>query len=543
MKNAKRILSLVCAGMLSTSIALTTGCKKEAPNDPQTLEIYIGNFGYGIEWLNNIIENFKKEDWVQSKYPKLNIPKVQSNSNKGYPIDQVTSGKTTIDLLFSTLSATGSLSQAGKDNKSHFEEMSDLYDMTIPGENVTVADKMHDMFLETYKVKVGNKQGYYMLPWAEGPLGLFYNQAVVKDKLGADYALPKTTEELKQMCEDLKSGTDKKTPFIFCASEDYERYLLNSWWAQYEGYENYERFWYGVDKNNVMSSSIFEQKGRLEALTALEELIGNASGNAHKDVNILSFTQAQTGLIDGTGVLQTNGDWLQREMSVIASESQLNNVSMMKTPIISSMVEQLELYTHDVAYSELSKEEKAAYDAQLSAIIEAVDNGESSLAGVTQSDFERVKEARSMVYLIGGHDAFIPAYSTAKDLAKDFLAYMVSDKGINTYMKTTKGCSMPYNYDVETQDPALYATFTDMQKEKLSILKNGTLLPLEEKFELSYLGQVRSYNVYENITFCFTAQNPNDYHTALEVYNADITYYTKSQGYEWNNALKRMGIM
>ena len=542
MKKVKRVMSVLCAGVLSVSALAAVGCG-QVENDPQTLQIYIGNFGYGTEWLDKMLASFKEESWVKAKYPELNIPKPQSNSNKGYPNDQITSDKTTIDLFFTTLSASNALSQMRADGNSYFEELTDLYEMTVPGENVTVAEKMQPEFLESYKMQVRKSEGYYMLPWAEGPWGLFYNQKVVKEKLGADYTLPRTTNELKQMCEDLKSGTNKKTPFIFCTSEDYESYLLRSWWAQYEGYENYERFWYGVDKNDVISSSIFEQRGRLEALTVLEELIGNASGNAHEDVNILTFTQSQTGLIEGTGVMQTNGDWIQREMSVIASDEQLNNIMMMKTPVISSMVEKLSLYTHDKAYAELTAAEKAAYDAQLAAIVAAVDGGESSLAGVSANDFARVKEARNMVYLINGHDALIPSYATAKDLAKDFLAYMVSDKCINLYMQATKGCVMPYTYDVKTKDPALYESFTDMQKEKISILETGRILPLESNYQLSYLGQVNMISCYSNITFCFTAQNPSDYHSALDVYNADITYWTKSQEYAWNNALKRMGIM
>lgn len=542
MRKTTRMMSLVCAGMMSFSVLAAASCNK-VDNDPQTLEIYIGDFGYGTEWLNKMIDSFKKEDWVADKYPDLKIPDPQSNSNKGYANDQITSSKTTIDLFFTTLSAGGSLSQMGSDGKSYFEELSDLYEMTILGEEVTVADKMHDEFLETYKLQAGSQEGYYMLPWAEGPWGLFYNQTVVKNKLGADYTIPRTTNELKQMCEDLKAGTDKKVPFIFCSSVDYESYLLRSWWAQYEGYENYERFWYGVDRNDVISSSIFEQQGRLEALTVLEELIGNASGNTHEDVNILTFTQSQTGLIEGDGVMQTNGDWIQREMSVIASEEQLSNIMMMKTPVISSLVEQLSFYTHNVGYAQLSATEKSMYDAKLAEIIEAVDNGETSLDGVSPADFNRVKEARSMVYLISGHDALIPSYATAKDLAKDFLAYMVSDKCIHIYMETTKGCSMPYKYNVKTQDPALYDTFTDMQKEKLSILENGKILPMEGNYALSYLGQVNVISSFSNVTFCFTAQNPSDYHSALDIYNADITYWTKSQEYNWNNALKRMGIM
>lgn len=528
MNKMKQLMSLLCVGTLCVSVAAAAGCSKVS-NDPQTLQIYVGEFGYGTEWLANIVADFKEEDWVKAKYPDLSIPALQSNSEKSYAADQITSGKTSIDLFFTTLSATNSLASMGVDGKSYFEELTDLYEMTVPGEQGTVASKMEKTFLDNYKVNVGGKQGYYALPWAQGSWGLFYNQNSVKNKLGENYTLPRTTDELKQMCEDLKVGADGVTPFIFSAKEDYEHYLANIWWAQYEGYDSYERYWLGQDRNETYSSTIFSQQGRLEALTVLEELIGNESGNSHKDVNVLDFTQSQAALIQGTeGVMQTNGDWVQREMGTISSDEQLNRIALMKTPVISNIVKTLK----DTQMS----------DATLAAVVDAVDRGETSYASVDPADFAKIKEARSMVNLIGGHDALIPSYSTAKELAKDFLAYMVSDKSLNTYMRTTKGCKMPYRYDVETADPELYASFTDMQKTKLNMLKDCTVMPFSELYELNYIGQVRDFNTYDNLTFCFTASAARDYHTAPEVFNADIEYYTKANGAEWQRVLQRLGV-
>ena len=61
--------------MLKRIIALTlacgcvfgaTACKKdEVKNDPDTVQFYYWNSGYGDKWLNTIVDNFNKN---QSKY-------------------------------------------------------------------------------------------------------------------------------------------------------------------------------------------------------------------------------------------------------------------------------------------------------------------------------------------------------------------------------------------------------------------------------------------------------------------------------------------
>ena len=207
MKKSRRLIGLFGAGIMAASVFGFVGCG--TADDEQTLQMFIGDFGYGTAWLDSIIENFRSEAWVKEKYPKLNIPKPQSNSERLYPVEQITSGKTTIDLFFAGISAPYYYSMTGADGNSYFEELSDVYETKIAGEgDLTVGEKMNDEFYRKSKVKVGGKEGYYSMPWAQGPWGIFYNKKAVEEKLGADYALPVTTNGLLQMCEELKSGAD-----------------------------------------------------------------------------------------------------------------------------------------------------------------------------------------------------------------------------------------------------------------------------------------------------------------------------------------------
>lgn len=99
---------------------------------------------------------------------------------------------------------------------------------------------------------------------------------------------------------------------------------------------------------------------------------------------------------------------------------------MIKTPVISSLVKTLE--------------NKSMTDETLSAVIDAIDEGKSSYAGVSEKDFTRISEARRMVYSATfDHCCAIPAKSKNKPLAMEFLRFMASDMGQSIYAKYLNG--------------------------------------------------------------------------------------------------------
>ena len=64
----KKIVTMLLTGiMVLASLVGFAGCTPPVPNDANTLEIYIGNFGYGYAWLEDVIEEFKEKDWVKEK--------------------------------------------------------------------------------------------------------------------------------------------------------------------------------------------------------------------------------------------------------------------------------------------------------------------------------------------------------------------------------------------------------------------------------------------------------------------------------------------
>ena len=66
-----------------------SGCKKNTidPDDPQKLEIYVYNAGYGYQWAEDLLKEFVNEPWVQEKYPGIDKKSLL------YLVDAVSDGR------------------------------------------------------------------------------------------------------------------------------------------------------------------------------------------------------------------------------------------------------------------------------------------------------------------------------------------------------------------------------------------------------------------------------------------------------------------
>lgn len=529
--NKKKKLG-VAACALAAVMALPFGaaCGKKVDNGENTLEIYIAEFGYGYEWLDAVIEDFKQQDWVKAKYPELNIPSVRHNSTRSWAIDRIMAGETnTIDLFFGITTGADSFEKTYAGGKPYFEDLSDLYSATVPGENVKYSEKMDDNFLamSTY-TKLDGTKTYYCAPWVSGMQGMLYNKTMYEE-LGLE--LPNTTDELSAVCDEIVAKG--KTPFIFTSKENYWTCMMFLiWWAQYEGLENYTNFYNGlVEEDGVLSMSpdIFKQTGRLRSLETIENLIAYPAHaeNIHANVNTLSFTQAQSKFLLREGAMMPNGDWFETEMTKTAEKDGITDTfTFMKTPVISSIVEKLE--------------NKQMSDATLSAVIDAIDSGAQSYEGVSANDFNKIREARNLILPVGNHTAMIPAYATAKGLAKDFLLFLATDRANATFIQTTNGASMPFKYDVETKNAALYNTLPEMQKTRLKWQKSAVYMLNENTFPAVYYGGVaRLTDTRTNVEALFTARGTADRMTARQIFDAEIARWDSTR---WDNVLINMGL-
>jgi hypothetical protein len=196
---------------------------------------------------------------------------------------------------------------------------------------------------------------------------------------------------------------------------------------------------------------------------------------------------AQTSFLDGKYAFHVNGDWFDNEMyeigqAIINEGGDISGIKMMKTPIVSSIIDRPECQTIE-------------NDAELSALITAIDNGSTALVGdgysVSQAAYDKIKEARSIVFSIGANlDAIIPSYAKGKDVAVDFLRFMATDLGLETYLEATYGASLPFDYDVKEENIELYNKLSTFQQGRLDYFNTYEIftLPNPDKYPLKKFG-------------------------------------------------------
>ena len=531
----KQILAAVMAAI--TAFAFV-GCKKDGDKKPagatdeSTLDIYILNTGFGYQWLNDSIALFKQQDWVKEKYPNLYVPEITYNSQYKYGSDMIKAGEKAnkFDLLIG-VESTQFYDLKDASGNGYLESLKDVYNSAVPGESVLYKDKMYDEY-EQY----ANYEGDYLTSfYVANYLGLLYNADLFAE-LGL--SVPRTTDELSALCKKVKdlNGSNPKYKkdytVMFSTSRDAAMYWqdigLTAWWIQYEGVEEYYNFYRGIDTvtETRNTKEVLRQQGRLEALEVCYDLIHNYG---FEGAGSIDFSEAQSRFLSGDGLIVANGDWFCEEMKLtiegLKSRGIDYDIRFMKTPIISSIVDKLTTVKTDEKLAEL---------------VDAIDSGRSSLDGVSAEDFARVKEARSFMRTTGyGGGMVVPKYAKGKEVAKDFIRFLATDVAVDQYMKTTRGATPPFSYDVQKNDAAAYEKFDYIQKQKTDYFNDNDTFFIRSysstEFPLVYKGGLTAFPVgYIDVVF-----SKNGGKTAEQYFNDQIEYYTDAK---WKDILRNAGV-
>lgn len=528
----KKFFATMMSVIMTGSLVLCTGCgkgsgKSGSGSDANTLEIFLTDAGYGTDWCYELKELFAKQDWVKEKYPGLEI-KISTSDDQTLAQSKLSAGEKSnnYDLLF----GIGMSEYYGK-NGPLMDLTESVYNTKVPGEDVLFKDKMEDSFLASFGfTETGSTDvAYYATPWVGGMEGILYNE----DLFTANgLKVPNTTDELAGVCAAYKAKGKDNYSFIQSYDANYFDYLFFVWWAQYEGVEEYENYFNGIN-NDTYSTRIFEQKGREYSLEVFEKLLDYDKGY----VNPLSFTQkfviSQSSFINGDALMHANGDWFSSEMlDIIESKGDAApHIKMMRTPVISRLGEKL-----GITDQELS--DIVAYVDAIGAGQDAKVPGFTSSKGyTTEKVVDAVKEARSVVYTIGNaHSAVIPNYAAAKDVAADFLCFMATDEALDMFAQKTVGATLPFKHKLSKE---IYDGLALAQQSRIDYFQseNGIHTLIDpQSFPLVRYGGLTPFlseHFYQQFASQGNTKTPADYMQEMrESWNND----------KFSNALKTAGL-
>ena len=543
MKVFKKVLALTLSLLTASSLL---ACDKGGDSTDNggnggsigtgSIELKISPFngGYGLDWLDAISAEFVKEN------PDVKVVYNKTTVKRSDQVTALKSGTADADLYITGLNIHTQIN-----NQLPIVELTDIY-------NEVLSSKIIDS-VENWYSHDGKQYG---VPWGTATLGVLYHKDYFAEN---NIQVPRTTNELiaaaQKITELGKNGSRQEYyAFSYSDNEDtgecYWDYLFNPWLAQYEGIANYEKYWDGKLKDGSVDDSgaiASEYKGVLRTLEVYEEILNPSNNFNHKQSKDDDFTTAQFRFLDGETKMMFNGDWIVQEMvkSNSYTKEETADVAFMRAPIISSMVETMPMWTEaeNVHYTTdptslgedagipLSAERKAAYEKALVAIIDYVD-GVTNVAPtnvdgiiVSEEDIARVREARSITpSMSDSHIMVIPTCSDQIELAKKFIKFMYSPKGIELYSANVYGTGLPINYsEGEIQslvgDSALLKSAYSMLGEgsyltfysggKNSLFTNGGLKPTFRSDGKSFIE-------------CMTASAASNYEGAYTFYNKSV---------------------
>ena len=508
----KKIIACLLGLLSASTCVASVGCGVgglSSEQEAKALVIEYYKAGYGGDWVTNLAAEYKKRTGQEVVLlPRSGQAGLDAMSTS------LRSGTAETDLFFASGPSFGDVYRGqvmanGKKYDSWFADLSDLYDSEIPGENIKLKDKMYDYFEEYFKMEESGMyydQKYYFFPYVTGALGFVVNLDVW-NTVANGQQFPRTTDELLELCESVKSQT---APFLYSLSDEYWTASLPLFMNQYEGNERMDNFYkgYGPMQDSRYDTNMVAYTGYKRTLEFFEQLLANENGYMHKDSQSLTFMQMQGAFLNGGALFMLNGDWLEREMITKYPEA---NIAMMRTPVLSAIAEKC------------SFKEAGNRDAILREAIDYIDGVTTEKpAGCNDADIEIIREARNMEYVTGtGSTAHIPSYSNQIDAAKDFLRMMASDDGMIIFRNSTNGCEMPFNYtDASKAENTNASVFRKSINDIFAVAQARFINQKDKIYALGGINVQLYNNSYGRFVKAFTSKSKV---TALQYFNAEIS--------------------
>lgn len=465
MKRLRKLLLLVLSAVMSLAGAAGCGGTGTA-SDSKTLKVMVTDAGFGLEWMYAIAEEFEAIYDVTVK-----ITPTAESANELTKINQDLNDS---DLFFcATSDAVWDTMRRRK-----MLEINDVWSSkAAEDETLTIAEKALPEYADAYRMVDGN---YYSLPFILEVGTLGYNKKTLDRVFGEDkWKLPRTTVELTEMCEAIRDAGCYGFAWSSGQNSCYWGLTSNVWEAQYDGSDAYNHAWQGEYYDEASGSwkvdptgeAVVGRLGKLRASQAMFEYVNRCTlradgtydgGFSHQYCSSMTFIQAQTAFVGGgygeadknMVAFTSTGSWLFEESKAQIEQYALGQIGCMKTPVISSLSEQLSYYGDRAEFDTLGADEQKRLDKALAAIIDYVDGAVTEKPTVvegltiTDADIERVREARGVAYLKDQAHAFILASTDKPDLAKDFLRFFCSDYAGSIYTEVTHGFS-PFYIEID----------------------------------------------------------------------------------------------
>ena len=456
---AKKVVALLAAGLMTVGGLTGCGEKQTGLEDfkdrPNKVTVTYNANAYGKEWITQIareyMTNYNTDTYIyleQTVTPMEESSKILSDSASG-------------DLYL--------FDHHLQDLEYNVETLTDVWDSYPIGEDgqTKIKDKLSPLLKS---IKDPRNVRSFSVPYSQGTTyGFVYNKTVLDEAFPDGYTLPRTTDELFELGDVLKTidlegiKEDQDVYLMSCCYADSNenlRYSQQTWFYQLMGFEKTSQYYEGRYWDETAQKYVFDEnkptvfeayKDELKEFYELVYKLTTAgNGYVHKDANSMESIYA-SGAVAGAGfksnksktVFKVDGPYFEEEAKVflepLKNRGQEQTMGMMRYPVASGIIKRLSTVNDD---------------ATLREVISFVD-GETTTApaGVSEADIAIVAEARGMTPMYLGGGMVIPKTAANKAGAKDFIRFICSDAAAIVSAKALKGLEiLPYGKVVTNEE-------------------------------------------------------------------------------------------
>ena len=484
----KKVITIVLSLILCVSACFgLAACKDQKGENELWITYFKG--GYGSEWVEQLARKFEAEHegvTVRTDGDTQLIDAVKNMMQNGTNYDLIFCH----DVTWEDFVAPGWI-----------YNLDELYATVVDDKGTTFADRIwdEDVLASARYPDSNGVQHYYKVPWTIGTAGIAYNLTVMdridawlgrtagqtylaSEKGGGDTArrwnrtAPQDYYGLFQYCEDIMAAnlsvdpdeptSAKISPFTWSGvSEEWQwDYVLFDWWGQLAGPETMNTFknFGNVDAN--FNLDVTKQNNPDQQVYNPDKMavVRNADGTvnrqasdyvgwgefqqayalwynlvaAHKEwsnsnISSLSKFDNENAFAGGYAAMTPAACWVEYESKTFLEKSE-QEISLMPTPTISEV-------KLDANGNVLPKGATNA-DITLDAI--RAEAGATKTITIDGKTYNRVSFTSSF-----GDSVMIPAKSTGKDLAVEFLIFMQREENAQLFTKLSGGTVLPYKYE------------------------------------------------------------------------------------------------
>ena len=254
--------------------------------------------GYGLEGWNKVIENFEKLTGatVEATFEK-NIEEVVR--------PQITAGAAP-DVMYISLGREQALAET-LIRENAVLDITDMLSMNVPGEDITVKDKIIPGFLETFTTNPYGDGKTYLAPIFYSPTGLFYNNSLFTTG-GGQLEFPTNVDELVAL-----NGKVEGASVLTYPTAGYFDQVFYSLVNSVGGSELFNKLMtYDVDAWTNDAKPVFEAVGKMVSVL---------NPNTVSQANSENYQQNQLQVMKNESLIMPNGTWVVGEMESANSQA------------------------------------------------------------------------------------------------------------------------------------------------------------------------------------------------------------------------------